>query len=386
MFRSISGRNHGLLAIPFNWVLVFYLGTELGTVLCYPENMLTLRKLLESLGTIPTTTAWYLTDLAESRGKQALFTKQTPQRLKVLREHSLIESAVSSNRIEGVEIEGKRIGTVIFGNRILRDRDEEEVRGYRKALALIHEKGPKLTISEKNIRELHRLSRGEIWDAGKYKEKDSDIIEHQPSGRTRVRFKTVSARATPKAMNELTQTWKEANRSRELQPMIALAAFNLDFLCIHPFRDGNGRVSRLLLLLEAYHLGFDVGRYISLERIIEENKERYYETLEISSQRWHEGESDPWPFVNFVLSIFRIAYKELESRVEKGVPKRGEKRELILQAILQTTETFRIADIQHACPDVGLEHIRKTLAELQREKIVKCLGKGQSASWKRIKG
>jgi hypothetical protein len=172
--------------------------------------MLVLSRLVKSLGSIPTTTAWYLTDLAEARGRQELFTKQAPQRLRTLREHSIIESAVSSNRIEGVEIEGKRIGTVIFGHRLLKDRDEEEVRGYRNALKLIHAQGSRLKVTEKTIRELHRLSRGEIWDAGKYKEKDSDIIEHTDDGRSRVRFVTVRAHETPKMMRELIQTWSES--------------------------------------------------------------------------------------------------------------------------------------------------------------------------------
>lgn len=346
--------------------------------------MLVLCRLIESLGTIPTTTAWYLTDLAEARGKQELFTKQAPQRLRTLREHAIIESAVSSNRIEGVEIDGARIGTVVFGNRILRDRDEEEVRGYRNALSLIHAKGSRLKVSEKTIRELHRLSRGEIWDAGKYKEKDSDIIEHTPDGRSRVRFVTVRARDTPKMMRELIENWDEATRSREIQPLIVLAAFNLDFLCIHPFRDGNGRVSRLLLLLQCYHLGFEVGRYVSVERIIEENKERYYETLNLSSRGWHEGSSDPWPYINFVLSILRLAYKEFESRVGKNVPKRGEKREIIAVAIDHMKGPFRVADLKRVCPGVGLDHIRKTLARLRKEKKVKCLGRGQSAEWTKI--
>lgn len=347
--------------------------------------MLVLQRLLESLGTIPTTTAWYLTDLAEARGKQDLFTKQAPQRLRTLREHALIESAVSSNRIEGVEIDGARIGTVVFGKRILRDRDEEEVRGYRTALSLIYATGSRLKVSEKTVRELHRLSRGEIWDAGKYKEKDSDIIEHTPDGRSRIRFVTVRARDTQKRMRELIKAWDESTRSRELQPLIALAAFNLDFLCIHPFRDGNGRVSRLLLSLQCYHLGFEVGRYISLERIIEENKERYYETLDLSSRGWHEGKADPWPFINFILSVLRLAYKEFESRVGKDVPKRGEKREIIVAAIDQMKGPFRVADLQRACPGVGLDHIRKSLARLRKEKKVKCLGRGQSAEWIKIK-
>ena len=252
---------------------------------------------------IPLATSWYLADLGEARGKQELFTRQSPQRLKVLREHALIESAVSSNRIEGVQIEQARIGTVVFGKSSLRDRDEEEVRGYRDALKLIHEEGAKLHLNEELIRKLHHLSRAGMGDAGEYKERDSDIIEKDPDGRQRVRFVTVRAADTPQYMRALIECWNRCLQERWVHPLIALGAFNLDFLCIHPFRDGNGRVSRLLLLLGCYHLGYEVGRYISLERLIEEHKERYYEALELSSQAWHEGKHDPWHLINFLLYI-----------------------------------------------------------------------------------
>lgn len=186
--------------------------------------MTTLKKFEDGLKEIPAATSWDLADLGKARGKQELFAKQTPQRLKALRQHALIESAISSNRIEGVTVDQDRVQAVLFGKRPLHDRDEE--------------------------------------------------------------------------------------KERSVHPLIALAAFNLDFLCIHPFRDGNGRVSRLLLLLQLYHLGYEAGRYVSLERLIEQNKDRYYETLEQSSQGWHEGKHDPWPYINFVLFILKIAYKE----------------------------------------------------------------------------
>jgi Fic family protein len=257
--------------------------------------MMTLKQFASKPETVPASTSWYLADLGEARGKQELFTKQSPQRLKILREHALIESAVSSNRIEGVVVEQARVATVVLGKSVLRDRDEEEVRGYRDALKLIHEQGARLPISEETIKKLHRLMRGDIWDAGKYKDKDSDVIERYPDGRERVRFKAVPAAETKAFMQELFELWSLSVRERWVHPLIALAAFNLDFLCVHPFRDGNGRLSRLLLLLQCYQLGFEVGRYISLERLIEQNKERYYETLEQSSQGWHEGKHDPWP-------------------------------------------------------------------------------------------
>src|SRR5712691_11770221 len=223
--------------------------------------MTTLQKLAAQRN-IPVATAWYLADLGETRGKQELFTRQSPQRLRVLREHALIESAVSSNRIEGVTVEQSRVKAVVLGQSLLRDRDEQEIRGYRDALKLIHEQSAKLPVSEKTILRLHRLSRANLGDAGKYKEKDSDIIEKLPDGRVRVRFKTVTARKTPAAMLTLIDAWDDSLAERVIHPAIAMAAMSLDFLCIHPFRDGNGRVSRLLLLLQCYHLGHEVGRYI----------------------------------------------------------------------------------------------------------------------------
>jgi len=211
---------------------------------------MTLRQLASKPETLPVATSWYLADLGEARGRQELFTKQSPQRLKVLREHALIESAVSSNRIEGVVVDQARIGTIVFGKSRLRDRNEEEVRGYRNALKLIHEQAASLPVSEKAIRELHRLIRGEIGDGGHYKKINSDIIEKYPDGRQRVRSKTVEAARVAESMREMIELWNRSLDERWVHPLISMAAFNLDFLCIHPFRDGNGRVSRLLLLLQ----------------------------------------------------------------------------------------------------------------------------------------
>jgi len=333
--------------------------------------------------TIPATTSWYLADLGEARGKQDLFTKQSPQKMKVLRENAIIESAVSSNRIEGVTVDQTRIRTIVFGKAILRDRDEEEVRGYRDALKLIHEQGKNLPVSEETILNLHRLCRGDIWDAGRYKEKDGDIIERYPDGRERVRFKTVSTVETPAFMKGLIEKWEQCLLERWVHPLIALAASNLDFLCIHPFRDGNGRVSRLLLLLQCYHLGYEVGRYISLERLIEQNKERYYETLEQSSEGWHEGKHDPWPYVNFVLYTLKTAYREFEERVGQIASPRGAKTELISNVIGRQFGRFRISDIQKECPGVSLDLIRAVLKDLRSSGKVKCLGRGQNAEWEK---
>jgi Fic family protein len=348
--------------------------------------MMTLRMLASPPKSLPTATIWYLTDLAEARGKQELFTRQSPQKLKALREHAMIESAVSSNRIEGIEIDAKRVRTVVFGKPALRDRSEEEVAGYRDALKLIHENVAKLAVSEKTILRLHGLSRGEVWDAGQYKAKDVDIIETYGDGRSRIRFKTVPAKRTPVAMAELISLWESASIERPVPPLIALGAFNLDFLCIHPFRDGNGRGSRLLLLLTCYHLGFEVGRYISLERLIEENKERYYETLEQSSRGWHDGKHDPWPYINYLLYILKTAYAEFERRVGQMASPKGAKSELVLSAIQAQTGEFRIMDIERVCPGVGREWIRTLLADLRRKGEVACRGRGPAARWQAVPG
>jgi Fic family protein len=346
--------------------------------------MMTLRQLATEPPAIPTRTGWYLADLGESKGKYELYTRQSPQKLKALREHALIESAVSSNRIEGVEVDKSRVGTLIFGKPALRDRDEEEVRGYRDALKLIHESGAKLPVSEATIKKLHKLCRGEIWDAGVYKEKDVDIIQTYADGRRRVRFKSVPAKQTPRTMAEMVELWERGLLEKWVHPLILTAALNLDFLCIHPFRDGNGRVSRLLFLLACYHCGLEVGRYISLERLVEENKGRYYEVLEQSSQRWHEGKHDPWPTMNFLLFILTQASKEFEQRMGQLKAPRGEKTALVETAIDRRTGDFAVSDLQNECPGVGLDLIRRILARLQKEKKVRSLGTGRSAKWRKI--
>ena len=345
--------------------------------------MMTLRQLAAGPLSLPIQTTWYLTDLAEAKGKQELFTRQSPQKLKVLREHALIESAVSSNRIEGVEVDQSRITTLVFGKPALRDRDEEEVRGYRDALKLIHENGAKLPISEVTIKTFHKLSRGEIWDAGAYKEKNVDIIQTYPDGRSRVRFTTLSAKDTPRATAEMIELWQRGLREKWVHPLVLAAALNLDFLCIHPFRDGNGRASRLLFLLACYHCGIEAGRYISLERIIEDNKERYYEVLEHSSQRWHEGKHDPWPAMNFLLYILTRACKEFEERVGRMTSPRGAKTEMVEHAIETISGEFGITDLERLCPGVSRDMIRLLLRDLKAAGRIECLGRGPGAKWRK---
>lgn len=346
--------------------------------------MKTLRQFATGQAAIPPSTAWYLSDLGEFRGKQELYTRQSPQRLKVLREHAMIESAVSSNRIEGISIDPGRVRDILVAPKpLFRDRDEEEVRGYRDALAWIHAGAASISCDEQAIKRLHAMTRGQIWDAGQYKEKDSDIIERYPDGSERVRFRTVPASETPAHMADLVGDWQRCRDERWMLPPIALAAFNLDFLCIHPFRDGNGRVSRLLWLLQSYQLGFEVGRYISLERLVEQNKDRYYETLEMSSRGWHEGRHDPWPYINYILFILKTAYQEFAERVGETTVPRGAKTDQILAAIRQFTGEFSIAQLELRCPGVSRDMIRRVLRERRAAGQIECQGRGPTATWRK---
>ncbi len=334
-------------------------------------------------------TAWYLNDLGEFRGKQELYTQQSPQRLKVLRESAIIESALSSNRIEGVTIAPGRVRDVLATPRpLFHDRDEEEIRGYRDALELIHRDAAKLPIDHASIHRLHALTRGQIWDAGQYKAKDGDIIERYPDGSERVRFRTVPAAQTQTAMETLLDDWHQCLEQRWMPPLLALAAFNLDFLCIHPFRDGNGRVSRLLWLLQSYQLGYEVGRYISFERLIEQNKERYYQTLEQSSQGWHEGNHNPWFYINYVLSIMKEAYRDFVDRVGEIKAPRGEKRARVIAGIEQllsrSAGVFRLSELEQICPGVSRDMVRRVLREQQAQGLVRCSGRGVGAAWSKI--
>lgn len=332
---------------------------------------------------VPMSVSWYLSDIGYAQGLQELFTRQSPQKLKVLREHAIAQSAISSNRIEGVEIDQARVGTVVFGHPALRDRDEEEVAGYRNALDLIHTQGAALPLSEETILQLHKLSRGNVWDAGRYKDKPVDIIEKLPGGSERVRFRSVSPAETPEFTRRLVSLWRDQSRDHDISPLIVMAAFNLDFLCIHPFRDGNGRVSRLLLLLTAYHLGIEVGRYISLERIIEDNKARYYETLQESSQGWHEGKHNPWPYIGYLLYNIKLAYDEFAKRAGHLKSPRGAKTELIMAAIHGLPNRFTLVDVERVCPGVSRDMVRKILKDMQKQHEIKCSGRGPGAIWEK---
>jgi len=337
---------------------------------------------LKNLKSIPLITTWELGDLAEMKGRQELYTRQSPQRLKQLREFSIVESAISSNRIEGISIDQNRVGTVVFGTTNLHDRNEEEVRGYRKALDLIHTGFDRLPLSIETIQRFHALSCTGAWDAGQFKEKPVDIIQTYPDGSSRVRFQTVPPEDVVRYLKSTIELYEESVRDSRISPLIALAAFNLDFLCIHPFRDGNGRVSRLLLLFMLYKLGYEAGRYVSIEKTIETTKAQYYDTLELSSANWHTGEHDAWPYINYILFAIKTVYKDFESRVDAQKAPRGEKTEIVIRALNEFTGEFTLKELEQKCPGVSRDMIQLVMKRFAS--YLTCSGRGAGSRWRRM--
>jgi len=264
---------------------------------------------------LPGSTVWLLTDIAEAKGRHALYVRQAPEKLERMREVALIQSAESSSRIEGVIVDPARLGTLLIGSARPRDRSEEEVQGYRRALDHIHRDSRTLAVAGDEVRRLHRLVQEGSGDAGQWKLRDNEILQFPPDGGPpTVRFRPLSAAETPAAMEELCRRYTHAVDQERVPPLVAIAALVLDFLCVHPFRDGNGRVARLLTLLAMYHFDYEVGRYVSLERLVEESRAEYYDALYRSSQSWHDGTHDPLPWTNYLLVIVRRAYAEFAER------------------------------------------------------------------------
>lgn len=256
-----------------------------------------------------------MTDVAEAKGRQHLYLQQPPPVLSSLKRTALIQSVESSNRIEGVTVAPARLEPLVLENDRPRDRSEEEIRGYRRALERIHAEARGLAVDPPLLQKLHALIQEGAGDAGQWKRVNNDIIELRPGAAPLVRFRAVPAAETEAAVEELCLSYRHALDQERVPSLLATAALVFDFLCIHPFRDGNGRVSRLLTLLALEQLGHEVGRYVSLERLIEESREDYYDVLHRSSEGWHEGRHDLLPWLSYFLATLRRAWFELEERV-----------------------------------------------------------------------
>ncbi|MFH1476820.1 MAG: Fic family protein [Verrucomicrobiota bacterium] len=323
--------------------------------------------------------------LGEFRGRQGLFEKQSPEVLETLHRVAMIQSVESSNRIEGITVSPDRLEAIMAKKTKPKDRPEGEVAGYRDVLAEIHANALRLRLTPDMILNFHRKMNARTQEkGGAWKTKDNAILEVRPDGRQVVRFRPVSAIMTEKYVEKLCNFYQRNMDAGKTEPLLLIASFVLDFECIHPFWDGNGRIGRLLTLLLLYQAGYEVGRYISLERVIEESKETYYEALLKSSQGWHEAKHDLRPWWEYFFSSLIAAYNEFEDRVGTITKQRGAKQEMVENAILRLPFRFRFADVQKACPDVSYPTLKRALIHMRRKKRIRCLGKGRDAEWERI--
>jgi len=329
---------------------------------------------------IPIGTAWLLGACMEARGRQDLWIRQKPEVLEILREQAIVQSAESSNRIEGVTVAAHRLRPLVIGRAKPRDRSEEELAGYRAALDWVFSRRNRLAITPDVIRRLHALCQGGSGDAGEWKKRDNEIIEILPGGERSLRFVPVSASKTPAAVETLCRRYRAAADEEPIPPLLTVATFVFDLLCIHPFRDGNGRVSRLANSLLLHSQGFQVARYISLERHIEESKDEYYRVLKLCSERWHEGQNEIVPWWNYFLGMLRSAYKEFERQVE-SVEGRPAKSDLVRQTVFAQLEPFTLADMAAQLPAVSSQLIKKVLAEMKQAGRVRLVGRGRGARW-----
>jgi len=334
----------------------------------------------------PMSLMWLINDIAESKGRQQLFTRQSPEALKALRELAMVQSVESSTRIEGIVVQPGRLQPLVVGDARPRNRSEEEVRNYRDALALVHAGAQGLAITPELCRRLHGMVQAGSGDSGQWKALDNEIIEMREDGLPQVRFRPVSAAETPLAMAELCEAYHKTLAAERVPSLLAAAGLVLDFLCIHPFRDGNGRVSRLLTLLALYQNGYEVGRYVSLERLVEESRDDYYDVLRRSSADWHESRHVLEPWLHFFLAIVRRAYRLAEERTEGLAGAHGTKTARIRAVVAGFQGDFTLAELVEACPGVSRDLVRKVLRDLKEAGGVASRGHGRSARWHRIEG
>lgn len=323
--------------------------------------------------------------IGEYQGKQALYAERLPEVLKTMRRVAQVESAESSNRIEGIEAPRRRIQGLVIEGTAPQNRSEQEIAGYRDALALVHEAAADMDVTANVIRQLHTMMYRYLpQPGGRWKMVDNEIVERDDTGTLRVRFKPVPAVATPQAMEDLAAGVRRALLAEERPGLVVAPLAVLDFLCIHPFTDGNGRVSRLLTLLLLYRLGHQVGRYISLERITEESKETYYEALAQSSRGWHEGRHDPHPWLDYFWGVMLRAYGEFTERVSGLNRGAGSKAATVREAVARMVGPFALADLETQCPGVSLPTIKRELVAMRDEGLVLLDGRGRGARWRRV--
>lgn len=322
-------------------------------------------------------TVSYLAQIHEFKGEQTLFIEAQKDTLTQLVKIARIQSTEASNKIEGIYTSDERLKALVQDSTRPRTRNEREIAGYRDVLNTIHESYDYIPLKPSMILQLHRdLFKFEGYDiGGKYKAADNIIEEEDDKGNKFVRFQPMPAWETPEAMDILCDAFDTALATEQIDPLLLIPMFVLDFLCVHPFNDGNGRMSRLLTLLLMHRSGYIVGKYISIEKLIEKTKEEYYESLQQSSFGWYEEQNDYEPFVHYMLGIIVAAYREFSSRVKLLTTEKMSKPERVKEIIRGTVGTITKSEILERCPDISQMTVQRALAELlETEQIVKIGG------------
>ena len=324
-----------------------------------------------------------LSQIHEFKGEQNLFIAAQSDTLTQLVEIAKIQSTEASNKIEGIFTSDERLKKLVTNKTTPRSRNEQEIAGYRDVLASIHEDYDYIPVRPSYILQLHRnlykFSGKSI--GGNYKNADNVIAEEDAEGNRFVRFQPLAAWETPEAMESICAAYDDAIHHSDADPLLIIPMFILDFLCIHPFNDGNGRMSRLLTLLLLYRSGYIVGKYISIEKAIENTKDTYYEALQSSSQDWHEGENDYSHFVRYMLGVILSAYRDFSARVKvlatSGISKPDRIREIIKDTLGKITKT----EILQKCPDISQVTVQRTLNDLVKNGDIIKIGGGRYTSY-----
>ena len=317
-------------------------------------------------------------------GKQELYLKQRPEELEKLVEIAKIQSTEASNAIEGIVTTNTRIRQLVEEKTTPRNRNEQEIAGYRDVLNIIHESFEAIPITQNYILQLHKILYNHMNNpvAGRTKTVQNYISAAYPDGRTQILFTPLSPYETPEALDRICEEYNRVIGNLELEPLIAIPVFIHDFLCIHPFNDGNGRMSRLLTTLLLYRSGFYVGKYISLEAKIAGNKDLYYNALLASQNGWHEGEDDPVPFIKYLLGTVLAAYRDFEGRFAIVETKRSA-LEMVRLASRNKIGHFTKQDIRELCPSLSVSSVEGALRKLVASGELKREGSGKNTFYYR---
>lgn len=319
-------------------------------------------------------------------GKQEMYLKQRPEELEKLVEIAKIQSTEASNAIEGIVTTSTRIRQLVEEKTTPRNRDEQEIAGYRDALSVIHENFDVIPITRNYILQLHKILYSHMNNpmAGQTKSVQNYISATYPDGHTETLFTPLAPFETPEALDCICEEYNRATGNLEVESLILIPVFIHDFLCVHPFNDGNGRMSRLLTTLLLYRSGFYVGKYISLEAKVAKNKDLYYDALQQSQTCWHDGQEDAIPFIKYLLGIVLSAYRDFEERFSL-VEKKQSALEMVRQATLHKIGRFTKQDIRELCPSLSVSSVEGALRKLVASGELAREGSGKSTCYYRLK-